>query len=322
MAIANFLPTPPGNLWAAINQFFARGGFVNGLNPTVVGRIWYVNGNTVVTRGPVGSNGNSGLSPLTPFATMARAFTFLKSYDIIVVDGVIAEQVVAPLGVFDVTIIGAANQPRQATSSGVPTGGGAYWKPPASPTATTPLLELVEQGWAIYNICFNPHTSSPAIQATRAETATHPDPSHLLIDGCFFIGGGSGQIGYQDSGGCFNVTIQNCVFQSLATAIKGIAGAGIADPLRNYYHHNYFLLNTNAIVIGCSYGRIEYNDFKTTTTQKVQLTAGGHETVRLNQFDDNVADIDPAHGYTGSATGTWVNYVLDNSGALAVGQPA
>lgn len=311
----------PSNLWAGINQFQQRGGFVNGLNPTIQGKIWYVNANTVVSHGVRGSDGNSGLSPLTPFRTVARAFEFINSYDIVVIAGVIAEQVVAPLGVFDVTLIGAGNLPRQATASGTPTGGGAYWKPPASPTAATALLELIEQGWSIQNICFNPHTSSPAIQATRAETASHPDPSHLVIDGCFFIGGGVGQIGYQDSGGCYDVVIQNCVFQALTSAIKGIAGAGIANPLRNCYRNNYFLQNTNDIVIGCSYGRIEYNDFKDTTTQKIQLTAGGHEIVRLNSFDDNAADIDPAHGYTGSATGTWGNYTL-NQAALQVGQPA
>lgn len=316
---------PRSNFWAQVKDYSQRGGFVNGLNPYMAGRIWYVNANSETDRserkGSVGSDSNDGRSPLTPFATVERAFEFIDCYDVVVIDGVITEQVVAPLGVFDVTLVGAANSPRQATSSGTPTGGGAYWKPPASPTAATALLELIEQGWTIQNICFNPHTTSPAIQATRAESATHPDPSHMVIDSCYFIGGGSGQIGYQDSGGCFNMTIRNSYFQALTTAIKGIAGAGIADPLRNLYCDNYFLQNTNDIVIGCSYGRIMRNTHKLTTTQKVDLTAGGHEIVTLNFFDDNAADIDPAHGYTGSSTGTWLNYVL-NQAALQVGQPA
>lgn len=233
-----------------------------------------------------------------------------------------SEQALAPLGIFDVTILGAANLPRQATNSGVPTGGGAYWKAPSSPTAATALLTLREQGWSIQNICFNPYTSSPAIEGIRAETTTYPDPSHLSIDGCYFIGGGTGQIGFQDSGGCFNVQITNSIFQALGgVAIKGIAGAGIATPLRHLYAGNYFLQNTNDIIIGCSYGRIKNNSFKGTTTQKVQLTAGSNEEVTLNFFSDNAADIDPAHGYTGSSTGTWLNYVL-NQAALQVGQPA
>lgn len=312
---------PQGNFWAQVKAFSGRGGFVNGLNPTVTGKVWYVNANTDTTKGVVGYDGNNGLSPLTPLSTMARAFALIGSYDTIVLAGVIREQVVAPLGVFDVTIIGAGNLPRQATSSGTPTGGGACWLAPTSPTATTALLELVEQGWTIKNVFFNPVNSSAAIQGTRAEDAVHPDPSHLLIEGCVFTGDGTGEIGFQDSGGLFDVVIKDCIFQSLTTAIKGIAGAGIATPLRHGYFNNYFNQNTNDIVIGCSYGRIEGNDHKNTTTQKVDLTAGGHEIVFFNRFDDNVADIDPAHGYTGSGTGSWGNYTL-NQAALQVGQPA
>lgn len=312
------------NFWTAVKQFSARGGFYNGLNPGIVGRIWYVNTNSNTDmsdrKGNIGSDSNSGLSPLTPFATVARAFEFIDCYDVVVIDGVVTEQVLAPLGVFDVTLIGAANTPRQATNNGVATGGGAYWKPPTSPTAATALLTLREQAWKIGNICFSPHTSSPCIEGIRAESAIYPDPSHLQIDNCLFIDGTTG-IGFQDSGGLYNIRITNSTFKSLATAIKGIAGAGIADPLNHYYGGNYFYQNTNDIVIGCSYGRIEYNDFKNTTTKKVSLTAGGHEIVRLNQFDDLAADIDPAHGYDGSATGTWLNYVT-NAAALQVGQPA
>lgn len=314
---------PNGNFWSGLKSFANRGGLVNGLNPNLVGNVWYVNTNTVSSRGSIGADGNNGKSPTTAFATVARAFTFLKSYDVIVIDGVVKEQVVAPLGVFDVTVMGAANLPRQATNAGVPTGGGAYWTAPASPVALAPLLELVEQGWVIRNIAFTPVASGPCIQGTRAEDSVHPDPSHLLIDGCLFIGSVgvvAGQIGFQDSGGLSDVVITNCRFQSLATAIKGIAGAGIAIPLSHVYNGNYFNQNTNDIVIGSSYGRIENNDFKNTTTQKVDLTAGGHEIVFFNRFDDNVADIDPAHGYTGSATGTWGNYTL-NQAALQVGQP-
>ncbi len=155
----------------------------------------------------------------------------------------------------------------------------------------------------------------------KLESATYPDPSHLSIRNCKFQGGGTGQIGFQDSGGLYHVLIEDCEFASLTTAIKGIAGAGIADPLEQQYLRNRFNQNTNDIVIGMSYGIIQGNRFKNTTTKKVSLTAGGHETVILNFFDDATADIDPAHGYDGSATGTWLNYNTDNA-ALTVGQPA
>ncbi len=263
-----------------------------------------------------------GGGPRGSFTTFRELAPNLRNRDLIFLSGVLSEQALAPLGVFDVTIVGAANLPRQATNSGVPTGGGAYWKAPSSPTAATALLTLREQGWSIQNICFNPHTSSPAIEGIRAESATYPDPSHLQIDGCYFIGGGTGQIGFQDSGGLFNVQITNSIFQALGgVAIKGVAGAGIATPLRHLYAYNYFLQNTNDIIIGSSYGRILWNSFQNTTTQKVDLTAGSREIVQFNSFDDNAADIDPAHGYTGSSTGAWANYTL-NQAALQVGQPS
>ena len=262
-----------------------------------------------------------GGGPRGSYTTFSDLKNQLQNRDLIILSGVLREQALAPLGVFDVTILGAANTPRQATNSGVPTGGGAYWTYPTSgAVAATALLTLREQGWSVYNVCFTPYTSSPCIEGIRAETATYPDPSHLWIEGCAFIDGTTG-IGYQDSGGCSDVHIIGCRFQSLTTAIKGIAGAGIADCLTHVYENNFFNQNTNDIVISCSYGQILWNKFKNTTTQKVDLTAGGHEIVQFNSFDDNVADIDPAHGYTGSATGTWGNYTL-NQAALQVGQPA
>lgn len=274
-----------------------------------INKVWYL---FPQGGGPRGS--------FTDFTTLAPN---LRSRDLIYLSGVLREQALAPLGVFDVAIIGAADLPRQATNAGVPTGGGATWMAPTSgAVAATALLTLREQGWSIENIAFNPHTSSPAIEGIRAETATYPDPSHLAIRNCSFLGGGTGQIGFQDSGGVHNVQITGCIFQALGgVAIKGIAGAGIATPLRHLYADNYFLQNTNDIIIGCSFGRIKNNSFKLTTTQKVDLTAGANEEVTLNFFDDNAADIDPAHGYTGSATGKWLNYTL-NQAALQVGQPA
>lgn len=297
------MPGFPG-FWKQ-QQYFSNQQNVLGLGGGTINKVWYL----CPQGGPRGS-----------FTTFSALAPNLRSRDVIVLAGVLREQALAPLGVFDVTVIGATNVARQSTNSGVPNGG-AYWTYPSSgATAATALITLREQGWSFQNIAFAPYTSSPCIEGIRAESATYPDPSHLLIDSCMFIDGTTG-IGFQDSGGLYNVQITNCIFQSLTTAIKGVTGAGIATPLRHLYQNNYFNQNTNDIVIGCSYGRILNNSFKNTTTQKVDLTAGGHEIVMLNYFDDNAADIDPAHGYTGSATGTWGNYTLDQA-ALQVGQPA
>ena len=95
-----------------------------------------------------GNNGYAGLDPDHPFSTMAYAFTKITDKDVIIVMSKIQEQISAPLGVFDVTIIGASNRPKHD-------GGSANWSPAASPVAETPNLLLREQGWTIKNILFD-----------------------------------------------------------------------------------------------------------------------------------------------------------------------
>jgi hypothetical protein len=295
-------------------DFYERGGF-DVPNPlAIVGRTWYVD--TIN-----GSNSNTGLAPTEAFLTVAKALANVDSYDIIAISGVVKEQVVAPLGVFDVTIVGAANRPRQATNNGVATGGGACWISPAVPTATTALLELIEQGWTVANILMAPVAASPCIKLTRAETATHPDPSHASILGCRFAGGGATGIGIEDSGGCHNVAIEDCVFQSLAgTAILGVAGAGIATPLMNRYARNFFNQCANNIDIGASHSLFLQNRMIHTTTNKLKISAGGNNMVLENTFEDTAANITHAHGYFGIASDVWRNYSTDTA-ATSVAVP-
>lgn len=310
--------TQNSNLWTQVKRFNARGGFQNGLLPSVVGKIYYVNANTTVSRGPVGSDGNDGLSPLSPFATVDRVFDFLKSYDTIVLDGVIREQVVAPLNVYDVTVIGAANTPRQATSSGSPTGGGACWLPPTSPTAATPLLELRAQGWAIVNVEFTPHTSSAAIRLTRSASVDTTDAGHFQILNCMFgANGGSGQIGIEDNGGCGFGLIDTCRFQGLTTAIKGLNTAA-AVPQMWRITNNRFNANTNAIGMSLTEGLVDNNFIRQAandTNFKINLIAvsaqGSNNQVLFNIFSDAAANVTIAKGYKPGTGDVWRNYVTD-----------
>src|SRR5688572_6034154 len=176
---------PTRNLAKASKEFFLRGGYESANPGAVVGRIWYVN--TIL-----GSNsGNQGrASGTSAFATLAKALSMVDSCDIISVSGVVREQLVSPVGVFDVKITGAGTRPRQATSGGVPTGGGATWMPPASgAAAATPLIRLIEQGWHIENIQLVPHTSSACITIERADASPERDGSHAVIRGCRLVGG-------------------------------------------------------------------------------------------------------------------------------------
>jgi hypothetical protein len=270
-----------------------------------------------------------GGGPRGSFTTFSDLKGNLSSRDLIYLSGVLREQAVAPDGVFDVTILGAANRPRQATSSGTPTGGGAYWTAPTSPTATTPLLELKRAGWSIQNICFNPTTSSAAIRLTRSASVDLIDASHTSIDECYFVGGGTGQIGIEDNGGSGFVSVTNSRFLLLTgTGILSLNTAA-AVPLQWEIVGNRFAQNTNDVKMSLSYGRITNNDFLTAgsgSTNKVISTTfistqGGNNHILLNQFSNTEAEIAPGNGYTGAASDTWMNYV-NNQAALAFGQPA
>lgn len=322
------------NYWAAVKAFFNRGGFTNGLNPNLVGNIWYVNANSIIDRsfkrGPVGSDGNSGLSPLTPFATVARAFEFVQSYDTIVIDGIIREQLVTPSGVFNVTILGGSTlTPRQATSSGVATGGGASWLSPTTPVATTPLLEIKSAGWSLLNFQMSPVANSACVRLTRSAIVDAIDASHALFQNMYLSGGASGAIGIEDNGGCGFVQVLGNRFQGFGDSAILSLNTTAAIPLSWLFDSNRFQQNLNDIKMSLSYAIIQKNQFMTAgsgATNKVISTTfisvqGGNNHLSLNQFSNSEAQIAPANGYTGAASDTWMNYVNDQA-ALAFGQPA
>jgi len=306
----------PFQYQAALKDFVNRGGAVNGLNPTVVGKVWFVNPQA-------GANGNNGLSPNRGFETMARAFEFVQNNDIIVVTGVIREQLVAPAK-FDVTIVGSVVTPRQATDAGVATGGGATWLPPLVPVATTPLLELIAQGWSLVNLQMSPHTASACVRLTRTALL---DASHAAFVNCYFSGGGVTPIGIEDNGGCGFVQVLGCRFQNLTSAILSLNTAQ-AVPLSWNIDGNKFQQNTNDVKMSLSYAAIENNDFKTAGAGAVNkvisttfITAqGGNNHVSLNQFTNTAAQVANASGFTGAVSDTWSsNFCSD---AVDFGVPA
>lgn len=254
------------------------------------------------------------------FATMTDAFANLRSRDVIVLGGVLREQAVAPANVYDVTIVGAANNPRQATSGGVATGGGASWLGPASPVALTPLLEIKYAGWAISGIEFTPVASSAAVRLTRSGLTDEPDASHAAFENCAFQANGvATPIGIEDNGGAGFVTIDGCRFEALTTAIKGLNTAG-AVPLRWRVRNNLFLRNTNAIGMSSSQGLFERNRFNQAANDanfKVNLVAvGGQGDLNYvidNIFSDVAANVTIAKGYKPGTTDVWRNFVTDTA---------
>lgn len=270
-----------------------------------------------------------GGGPRGSFSSFTSLKPNLRSRDLIYIVGVLREQAVTPAEVYDVTIMGAANQPRQATSGGVPSGGGASWLAPSSgAVATTPLLEIIGAGWNIVNIEFTPHTDSAAIRTTRSASVDATDASHFNIVGCFFgANGGSGQIGIEDNGGASFGLIDGCRFQSLVTAIKGLNTASNV-PQMWQISNNRFNGNTNAIGMSLNDGLVFSNFIRQTaddTNFKVNLVAvagqGANNQVINNIFSDVAANVTIAKGYKPGTGDVWRNYVTDTA-AYIVTVPA
>lgn len=278
----------------------------------------YASINNVWTLAPQGLPVLGGFgSPAGSFSTFAALKPNLRSRDVILLAGVLREQVVLPDDVYEVLVLGAAGTPRQATDGGVPTGGGATWMQPTSPTALTPLIEVVRQGWVFQNIAFNPVDSSAAIRLTT--TGGLDEAGQCAFIDCLFTGGGTGQIGIEDNGGSGMVQIHNCVFRNLTGT--GVLGLNTSNAVPSYWQIKNCLFgqNTNDIKMSLAYALIENNCFNTPgagATNKVISTIavaaqGSNNAVVNNFFNDAAAGVIAAEGYSGSATDHWMNFATD-----------
>jgi hypothetical protein len=234
-----------------------------------------------------------------------------------------------------------ANTPRQATSSGVPNGGGATWLNAthnATPTAS-PLVKIggaatetgLSQGWTFYNIFFNNSatgSTTSCVELMRGDGAgvdVGRDASHAAFYGCKFTGG---NFGIRDSGGCSFVTIQDCEFFNFTgtgdTAIKEGTDTDVALPLQWVVKNNRFWNNYAHIVVPLSSADIYGNMFgyigsSITTTVQVQLGSGGkNNTMHLNRFQMAEATGTPTM-FGGGTNDSWLNYYTD---ALTTGVPS
>jgi hypothetical protein len=274
-------------------------------------QFWYIDGNN-------GNDNRDGRSPETAFASFAPfdAANLLGNGDVIVIQGVVRDQWTAPIDVFDVTIIGNANSPRQATDGGVATGGGATWLAPTSPTAATPLLTLREQGWTVINVFFGAETDAACVKLNRQEISAAMDASHATFINCRF---GSGAIGIEDYGGHRNIQIFGCIFRNLTTAIDS-TNVSIATPAEwQIIDCKLLEANTNGIVIPLNASVIKGCSINKATTTTIDISGGGNNHVQMNSFNIAAADFDPAGGITGNSTDAWSNYL---TATIETGVPA
>lgn len=273
------------------------------------GKILYVNPD-IVTPG-------NGLKWGAAFDTMAEALATIDDHGIIFFIGTIKEQLLAPLGVQGVKIIGAAGGNNRHDD-------GARWREEDT-AANKPLLTIREQGWEFHNILWVPETGYSAIRAHRAETASYPDSSHFIVDRCKFVGnvayGSFGGNGIEDWGGNHHYIVRNCEFNMLTFCIYAPAGSpGIAAPLRNVIRENIFQGNKNDICMDGSHCLIYRNVFwdvyhgtnhPNTVNMAYTSDVSGANRVLENHFGDATANIVIAKGFKPSTGDMWRNWVTD-----------
>jgi hypothetical protein len=307
------------NLWSFLNYLFANqnnllvGGFP--------GNTWYVD--TV--------NGNSsdcdGNTWGTAYATVAQALASskLQSGDRIFLRGNIREQVTTPVNIFDVSFIGVPINPRNSDAvSGYFAQTSTTWRPPASPTAATPLCKVIQQGWTFENILFGPGvTDAASVQLFRNAAAGNleRDASHATFRNCRFTGGNTG---IEDVGGCFNVQVVNCLFNNITDGTgRAIycSSTAVALPLSWNIVGCRFINNDNHIVAAASAWTIRFCEFSAVSvTAKINFTGGAApNSVFMNQLGGTYSI---AGGYTSVATDEWSGNFNILAGGVTAALPA
>lgn len=211
---------------------------------------------------------------------------------VIGLEGVLLEEITMPI-VNDVSIVGMANQPRQATTSGAPNGGGATWLSPSGGTGS--LLTWRGQAGLIQNIYFNNTATGATTGCVKlvggGDPPLTPDAGHTRIYGCRFTGEANGI--YISAGPGF-LDIKDNIFLNFDSAsdcaiLAGDAGGtGWQSRIRN----NVFTANTIHIKgLSWAYGwevcdnRFSYIDVGVTTTTQIDFTGGSNNSVHDNTFD-------------------------------------
>lgn len=286
---------------------------------------WFVDGNQ-------GNDGNPGTKAL-PKLTMSAVFEHaqFRSNDVIHLRGNVREQLTSPAGIFGVTIIGPSPVTRHPDSfTGGYTNGGfedaARWNAPASPTASTPLLKIQQQGWKIYNILFtgDENDGVGCIQLYRdaaAEGTLERDASHAIIQGCRFQ---AGLYGIQDSGGCARIKIHGNEFllfsESDNDAIVNVTGAGVGtvwgwEIFGNTFHANHTdidLASTGTKIVGNHFVRVSLG---VTNTIAIDMTGSTEELVSKNWMysaSDLSSSINARFTDSAASTAYWgPNYYSD-----------
>lgn len=271
----------------------------------------------------LGSDQNPGTDAAAPRATMAGLNGLLVAGMKIGVLGVLTEEWSTP-HVNDISIVGLANWPRQATTSGVPNGGGSTWLSPSGGTGA--LLSPNGQGWTVSNLYFNNSaTAAPCVSlTTEGDPPVDADSSHFQALGCVFTGADDGIL---CTGGLSFVNLVGNVFFNFAgtgdTAINSATGLGIGTNWGYRIIGNYFYNNVNHIVVPLHNAIITGNTvmvhgLSVTSTKGFDFTNGSGNTVMGNFIEDNLSGAVAA--WTGGTNDGWCNFYSDDG--VGSGVPA
>lgn len=228
-----------------------------------------------------------------PFGSMALARSVMTPGVVIGLEGVLLEEFTAPI-INDVTIIGArSNAPRQATTSGVPNGGGATWLSPSGGTGS--LLTLQGQSWRVQNIYFNNSATGATTGCIKLVGGGDPpltaDAGGATIAGCTFTGEANGL--YLDGGpGFLNIVGNTFMFfdstSDCAILAGGSGGTGYGTRIiGNFFESN--LTHIRALATAYSW-KVAQNHFSyisgsVTTGVFINFTGGNQNSVYDNTFD-------------------------------------
>ena len=304
--------TAPGTYQFSGN---VRGDVYNG-----PGSAWYVN-----TQAASAGDGKSWDSA---FTLMAQALTAAGTNDTIYFVGDVREELTGSNLVFALTIVGCGNRPHHPDlpAAGYEVGA-SCWRPPSSPTATTPLIKVRGRGWRFVNILFDCPVDAAAVYLERnaLSDVSEYDASHASFYGCRFT---SGLVGIQNVGGCGYVEVRGNEF----VALSGSGAAGIkctstavAVPLSWIIEGNQFHNNASHILQSCSYSTIRDNIFgRFTATLSVDIddqpsaNQGEYNIITRNYLSGSYG----ATAYPPGSNNEWAgnNNVL--SGGLTAADPA
>lgn len=237
----------------------------------------------------LGANASDGTSWDSALATMTAALAVVQTGGRIFFRGDVREECTGSNLVFDVTIIGAGmlHHPDLPSSAYHP--GSSTWRPPASPTAATPLLKVRGRGWNFINIFFDCPVDSAGVYLERNALSgtSEYDASHATFYGCRFV---DGKYGIQDVGGVYNVTVENCEFKAMTTCAIVNTSTAVANPLNWKIINCTFPANTSSFgnathidsPFNCAIIRDSLFGTVTSTALYIDLTGGNTNMVTRN----------------------------------------